>query len=89
MLFQAKTNNAFIGNHNRALKRDFTWVQALCVLFSDHQLYGGVRKAAEWEEDDDHIQITFDDEPVDVDTVKKFGGCPRPCLVYPSHAQIP
>ncbi|KAL5227445.1 hypothetical protein ABZP36_015710 [Zizania latifolia] len=63
-------NAHFIGNHNPAMKRDFTWIQALGVSFGDHRLYVGARKAVEWDEDEDHIQITFDGEPVNVDTVK-------------------
>ncbi|RLN25214.1 uncharacterized protein C2845_PM07G35960 [Panicum miliaceum] len=65
-------NAHFIGNHNPDLKRDFTWVQALGVTFgAGHRLYIGARKAVEWDEDEDHIQITFDAEPVDIDAVKK------------------
>ncbi|TVU37008.1 hypothetical protein EJB05_18971, partial [Eragrostis curvula] len=70
-------NAHFIGNRNPDLKRDFTWVQALGITFpsaGDHQhlhrLYIGARKAVEWDEEEDHIQITFDGEPVDVDAVK-------------------
>ncbi|KAL5220998.1 hypothetical protein ABZP36_025711 [Zizania latifolia] len=63
-------NAHFIGNHNPDMKRDFTWIQALGVSFGDHRLYVGARKAIEWDEDEDHIQITFDGEPVNVDTVK-------------------
>ncbi|KAL6616787.1 hypothetical protein ACP70R_039057 [Stipagrostis hirtigluma subsp. patula] len=63
-------NAHFIGNHNPDIKRDFTWVQALGVSFGDHRLYIGTRKAVEWDEEEDHIQIAFDGEPVNVDTVK-------------------
>ncbi|TKW19050.1 hypothetical protein SEVIR_5G472500v4 [Setaria viridis] len=64
-------NAHFIGNHNPDLKRDFTWVQALGVTFgAGHRLYVGARRDAEWDEDEDHIQITFDAEPVDLDAVK-------------------
>lgn len=71
-------NAHFIGNHNPALNRDFTWVQALGVTFvvapggagDRHRLYVGARRAAEWDEEDDHIQLTLDAEPVDVDAVK-------------------
>jgi hypothetical protein len=63
-------NAHFIGNHNPELKRDFTWVQALGISFGEHRLYVGARKAAEWDEEEDHIQITFDGEPVEVDAVK-------------------
>ncbi|KAL6616786.1 hypothetical protein ACP70R_039056 [Stipagrostis hirtigluma subsp. patula] len=63
-------NAHFIGNHNPELKRDFTWVQALGASFGDHRLYVGARRAVEWDEEEDHIQITFDGEPVNIDTVK-------------------
>jgi hypothetical protein len=66
-------NAHFIGNHNPDLKRDFTWVQALGVTFgggAGHRLYIGARRAVEWDEDEDHIQITLDGEPVDIDAVR-------------------
>ncbi|CAO1947376.1 unnamed protein product [Urochloa humidicola] len=65
-------NAHFIGNHNPDLKRDFTWVQALGVTFgaAGHRLYIGARRAVEWDEEEDHIQITLDGEPVDVEAVK-------------------
>ncbi|KAL6853975.1 hypothetical protein ACP4OV_020004 [Aristida adscensionis] len=63
-------NAHFIGNHNPDLERDFTWVQALGITFGDHRLYIGARKATEWDEEEDHIQITFDGEPIEVDAVK-------------------
>ncbi|TKW19051.1 hypothetical protein SEVIR_5G472600v4 [Setaria viridis] len=64
-------NAHFIGNHNPDLKRDFTWVQALGVTFgAGHRLYVGARRDAEWDEDEDHIQITLDSEPVDIDAVR-------------------
>jgi hypothetical protein len=64
-------NAHFIGNHNPALNRDFTWVQALGVTFGDdqHRLYVGARRAVEWDEEEDHIQVTFD-----VDAVKNVPG---------------
>ncbi|KAG0541181.1 hypothetical protein BDA96_03G474200 [Sorghum bicolor] len=68
-------NAHFIGNHNPALNRDFTWVQALGVTFrggggDNHRLYVGARRAVEWDEEEDHIQVIFDGEPVDVDAVR-------------------
>ncbi|XP_051184191.1 uncharacterized protein [Lolium perenne] len=62
-------NAHFIGNHNPSNDRTFTWIQALGITFGDHRLYVGARKAVEWDEDDDHIEITLDGEPVKVDTV--------------------
>ncbi|KAB8085382.1 hypothetical protein EE612_008204 [Oryza sativa] len=63
-------NAHFIGNHNPAMKRDFTWIQSLGISFGDHRLYIGARRAAEWDDDEDHVQITFDGEPVNVDAAK-------------------
>jgi hypothetical protein len=51
-------------------------VQALGVTFvaaggdHHHRLYVGARRAAEWDEDEDHVQVTFDGEPVDVDAAR-------------------
>ncbi|KAM0896376.1 hypothetical protein ACQ4PT_023250 [Festuca glaucescens] len=61
-------NAHFIGNHNPANDRTFTWIQALGITFGDHRLYVGARKAVEWDDDEDHIEITLDGEPVNVDT---------------------
>ncbi|CAM0870603.1 unnamed protein product [Alopecurus aequalis] len=63
-------NAHFIGNHNPAVKRSFTWIQAIGVTLGGHRLYVGARKAAKWEEDEDHIHITLDGDTVDVETVK-------------------
>ncbi|KAM0896375.1 hypothetical protein ACQ4PT_023250 [Festuca glaucescens] len=41
---------------------------ALGITFGDHRLYVGARKAVEWDDDEDHIEITLDGEPVNVDT---------------------
>ncbi|XP_051190948.1 uncharacterized protein [Lolium perenne] len=61
-------NAHLIGNHNPANDRTFTWIQALGITFGDHRLYVGARKAVGWDEDEDHIEITLDGEPVNVDT---------------------
>ncbi|TVU00334.1 hypothetical protein EJB05_54249, partial [Eragrostis curvula] len=65
-------NARFVGNHNADSGRDFTWVQALGVTFGDgHRLYIGARKAAEWDEDEDHVAITLDGEPVELEAGNK------------------
>lgn len=63
-------NAHFIGNHNPAIRRNFTWIQAIGVSFGQHRLYVGARKAAVWDEEEDHIHIMLDGEAVDVETVK-------------------
>ncbi|PNT65019.1 uncharacterized protein LOC100839742 [Brachypodium distachyon] len=61
-------NAHFIGNHNPVNKRNFTWIQALGVSFGNHRLYVGARGAVLWEEEEDHIEINFDGEPITIDT---------------------
>ncbi|KAL6660797.1 hypothetical protein ACP70R_001832 [Stipagrostis hirtigluma subsp. patula] len=64
-------NARFMGNHNAATGRNFTWVQALGVTFGEgHRLYVRARRAAEWDEDEDHVQVVLDGEPVDVEAAK-------------------
>ncbi|XP_066334515.1 uncharacterized protein [Miscanthus floridulus] len=64
-------NAHFIGNHNPELRRDFTWVQALGITFGGgHRLYIGARKAVRWDEDEDHVVVALDGEPVDVAAVR-------------------
>ena len=59
-------NARFIGNHNPVNERTFTWIQSIGVSFGDHRLFVGARKAVEWDEEEDHIEITFDGEPINV-----------------------
>jgi hypothetical protein len=63
-------NARFMGNRNAESGRDFTWVQALGITFGDHKLYVGARRAAEWDEDEDHVVVALDGEPVDVEPAK-------------------
>ncbi|OEL16291.1 hypothetical protein BAE44_0022687 [Dichanthelium oligosanthes] len=67
---QLHINARFIGNHNDRNDRDFTWVQSLGVSFGEHKLYIGARRAVEWDEDEDHVVIALDGEPVDVEAGK-------------------
>ncbi|CAD6273345.1 unnamed protein product [Miscanthus lutarioriparius] len=58
-------NAHFIGNHNPATNRDFTWIQALGIRFAHHSLYvGATRGAATWDAASDHLALAFDDEDV-------------------------
>nr|CAB3489487.1 unnamed protein product [Digitaria exilis] len=68
-------NARFMGNHNAESGRDFTWVQSLGITFDrddhrNHSLYIGARRAAEWDEDEDHVVLVLDGEPVDVEAAK-------------------
>ncbi|RZC44040.1 hypothetical protein C5167_036992 [Papaver somniferum] len=57
-------NAHFIGKRNKNLKRDFTWVQAIGILFGDHQIYIGARKTAVWDDSVDRLGLTFDGQPI-------------------------
>ncbi|XP_078170764.1 uncharacterized protein LOC144565026 [Carex rostrata] len=57
-------NAHFIGNHNPSIKRDFTWIQSLGILFDNHQLFVGAEKTVVWNDDMDHLNITFDGRAV-------------------------
>ncbi|XP_040380655.1 uncharacterized protein LOC102708621 [Oryza brachyantha] len=61
-------NAHFIGKRNAAMSRDFTWIQALGVLFAHHRLGLAAVHAARWDAAADHLDLTFDDERVDLPT---------------------
>ncbi|KAJ4750736.1 hypothetical protein LUZ62_085141 [Rhynchospora pubera] len=46
------------------MTRDFTWIQAIAVLFGEHRLYIGARKTVTWDHEIDHFEISFDGEHV-------------------------
>ncbi|RZC92201.1 hypothetical protein C5167_036237, partial [Papaver somniferum] len=57
-------NAHFIGKRNQNMKRDFTWVQAIGVLFNNHKIYVGARKTAMWDDSSDHLGLSFDGQPI-------------------------
>ncbi|XP_062181192.1 uncharacterized protein LOC133885488 [Phragmites australis] len=57
-------NAHFIGKHNPAMSRDFTWIQGLGIRFAHHHLYVGAVKTARWNAASDHLSVAFDDEDV-------------------------
>ncbi|KAJ1686282.1 hypothetical protein LUZ63_017672 [Rhynchospora breviuscula] len=57
-------NAHFIGNHNPSIKRDFTWIQSLGILFDNHKLFLSAEKTVVWDDDKDHLNITFDGQAV-------------------------
>ncbi|OEL25244.1 hypothetical protein BAE44_0013736 [Dichanthelium oligosanthes] len=59
-------NAHFIGKRGAdGMSRDFTWIQAIAVLFDgDHRLYVGSRKTAAWDDDVDRMELALDGEPV-------------------------
>lgn len=59
-------NAHFIGKRNPAMRRDFTWIQALGIRFADHRLYMGAQKTVMWDDDVDRLELTFDGMQVDI-----------------------
>ncbi|KAJ0680956.1 hypothetical protein HanPI659440_Chr16g0630351 [Helianthus annuus] len=57
-------NGHFIGKRNKNMGRDFTWVQSIGVLFDNHKLQINAQKTSNWNDDNDHISITFDGETI-------------------------
>uniref|UniRef100_A0ACD6AI30 Uncharacterized protein n=1 Tax=Avena sativa TaxID=4498 RepID=A0ACD6AI30_AVESA len=55
-------NAHFIGSHNAAIRRHFTWIQALGIRFADHRLFIGAKKTIKWNADIDHLEMTLDDD---------------------------
>uniref|UniRef100_A0ACD5XP30 Uncharacterized protein n=1 Tax=Avena sativa TaxID=4498 RepID=A0ACD5XP30_AVESA len=50
------------------MSRDFTWIQAIAVLFEGHRLYVGAMKTGTWDDAVEHLEITLDGEPVHLPT---------------------
>ncbi|KAJ3683147.1 hypothetical protein LUZ60_013374 [Juncus effusus] len=62
-------NAHFIGKRNPEKNRDFTWVQALGILFgNNHRLYFGAEKTMTWNSTLDRLVVTFNGEPIAIPT---------------------
>jgi len=46
------------------MKRDFTWVQSIIILFDNHQLFLGAKRTATWDDSVDRLALSFDGEPI-------------------------
>ncbi|KAK6936186.1 Root cap [Dillenia turbinata] len=57
-------NAHFIGRRNENMKRDFTWVQSIGILFHTRRLYVAAKKTAMWDDSVDRLALAFDGEPV-------------------------
>ncbi|XP_076928356.1 uncharacterized protein LOC143592291 [Bidens hawaiensis] len=60
-------NGHFIGKRNPKLTRDFTWVQSIGILFNDHKLLVGAKKTSTWNDNEEHLFISYDDTPLSLD----------------------
>ncbi|CAA0807498.1 Cyclase family protein [Striga hermonthica] len=65
-------NAHFIGRRNENMKRDFTWVQSIGILFGPHRLLVGTQKTAIWNDAVDRLSLAFDGEPIALPTAEGF-----------------
>lgn len=61
-------NAHFIGTRPQGRTRDFTWVQALSVMFDTHTLVIAARRISQWQDNIDAMVVTWDGESVSVPT---------------------
>ncbi|GAU22868.1 hypothetical protein TSUD_376790 [Trifolium subterraneum] len=57
-------NARFIGKRNHNMKRDFTWVQSIAILFDNQQLFLGAKKTATWDDSVDRLALSLNGEPI-------------------------
>ncbi|KAG9445543.1 hypothetical protein H6P81_011671 [Aristolochia fimbriata] len=61
-------NAHFIGNRPQGRKRDFTWVQALAMMFDTHTLVIAARRVTKWDNNVDALIVRWDGDDVLVPT---------------------
>lgn len=59
-------NAHFIGKRGNYMKRDFTWVDSIGVLFGKHKLFIGAKKTAAWDDSVDRLALSFDGIPINL-----------------------
>ncbi|KAK6132831.1 hypothetical protein DH2020_033430 [Rehmannia glutinosa] len=57
-------NARFIGHRPKGRTRDYTWIQALGILFGSHNFSVEATKAATWDNNVDHFKFSFDGNEV-------------------------
>ncbi|XP_059665953.1 uncharacterized protein LOC132311845 [Cornus florida] len=57
-------NAHFIGKRNPNLKRDFTWVQSIGIIFNNQKLLVAAKQTSMWDDKTDHLAISFNDMPI-------------------------
>ncbi|XP_057484399.1 uncharacterized protein LOC130770818 [Actinidia eriantha] len=61
-------NAHFIGSRPQGRTRDFTWVQALSVMFDTHTLILSARRVSHWDDNVDALIVRWDGEEVNIPT---------------------
>ncbi|XP_060211251.1 uncharacterized protein LOC132638348 [Lycium barbarum] len=57
-------NAHFIGRRNENMKRDFTWVQSLGILFKNHKLFIGAKNTSTWNDALDRLDLAYDGQSI-------------------------
>ncbi|GJS14271.1 late embryogenesis abundant protein-related protein [Tanacetum coccineum] len=57
-------NGRFIGHRPTGRARDFTWIQALGLLFNSHTFSLEATKSATWDQEIDHLKFTYDGQTI-------------------------
>lgn len=61
-------NAHFIGSRPQGRRRDYTWVQALSVMFDTHTLVLGAKRVSHWDDNVDSLLVKWDGEEISVPT---------------------
>ena len=61
-------NAHFIGTRPEGRTRDFTWVQALAVMFETHTLVIAAKRISHWDNNVDALTIRWDGETINIPT---------------------
>ncbi|KAG4979761.1 hypothetical protein GLYMA_12G068700v4 [Glycine max] len=61
-------NAHFIGTRPQGRTRDYTWVQALAVMFDTHTLVIAANRVSHWDDKVDSLIVKWDDELVNIPT---------------------
>ncbi|PRQ33203.1 hypothetical protein RchiOBHm_Chr5g0054971 [Rosa chinensis] len=57
-------NAHFIGKRDQNMKRDFTWVQSVGILFDNRKLFIGAKPTSTWDDTVDRLTLAIDDETI-------------------------
>ena len=61
-------NAHFIGTRPIGRRRDFTWVQALSVMFDSHTLVLAAKRVSKWDDNVESLIVRWDGEDVNIPT---------------------
>ncbi|XP_074311054.1 uncharacterized protein LOC141646944 [Silene latifolia] len=61
-----QVNARFIGLRPAGRTRDYTWIQALGILFDSHSFSLEATPAAQWDDEVDHLKFSYDGQELDL-----------------------